>query len=164
MNAMGGGLFDTDDFESEIGMDEPLDDSDELGEASFTMAGAGEGPATPSKVQENPEHEMGRMPGAARPVSGGFRGGMAKHGGGGGGHRPRRPIVQTVGVPYYPGGDGTTVVVNQGDEIPDISERNGKKPKVRTRPMPPRLRQKWPDVVTMLITNRDGSQVLFIAS
>jgi len=44
---------------------------------------------------------------------------------------------------------------------PRPSNGNGL-PKIRTRPMPASLRQAWPKVTTMLITNEDGSQILFI--
>lgn len=39
---------------------------------------------------------------------------------------------------------------------------NGRAARIRTRPMPARVRAAWPLVATMLITNIDGSQILFV--
>lgn len=46
-------------------------------------------------------------------------------------------------------------------EVSQRPARNGKA-KIRVRPMPSRLASEWPDVQTMLITNRNGSQILFV--
>jgi hypothetical protein len=48
------------------------------------------------------------------------------------------------------------------DASPTAASNGSKKRRVRVKPMPASLTQRWPDVSTLLITMRDGTQVLLV--
>jgi hypothetical protein len=120
----GDGLFDTEEFESELSADESFSVGEPANQASFELAAP--------HVGHGGHHGHGHAQHFRRPMSGraGYRG----------------PSV---------------TVLEQTEEIQEIAP-GGPKSRVRVRALPGTLRAKWPDVYTMLITNFDGSQILFV--
>lgn len=45
--------------------------------------------------------------------------------------------------------------------MPSIPLKPARRHKLRTREMSPRLLKDWPEAVTLLVTNEDGSQIVF---
>lgn len=139
----GPGLFDEEGFEADLSSVEDFDD--EFAESNYSASAATNAPGTPSSAVSPESPELGRgAPGS------GMRPRHAPHA-----PRPNRPVfIRSAPVSTSP----VEIEVER-----EVVRSNGTKRRVKTRPMPPNLRARWPNVETMLITNRDGTQILFYA-
>lgn len=84
-------------------------------------------------------------------------------------HGPRGGSSHGSHAQRFGGAAPRTTVITMAEPEPSDSAattttaKSASGAKIRTRPLPAHWRTKWPDAQSVLITNRDGRQVLFVA-